>query len=86
MEKALFHVFKGKCNIAATFILQISEKNLSLNSANADYRISDAYVKSHDFAKFLYFYFNPNKTDWPYQNFKKNLHYLPGTLDTGESY
>jgi len=51
MEKALFHVFKGKCDIATTFILQISEKISSLNLANADYRISETYVKSHDFAK-----------------------------------
>ena len=78
MERALFHVFKGKCDIAATFILQISEKILSLNLANADYRISNTYVKSHDFAKnfnFFYssYYFNPNKTDWPSQNLKKKF-------------
>ena len=68
MEKALFHLFKGKCDIAATFILQISEKISSLNLANADYRISDTYGKTHDFAKkklffYISYYFNPNKTD-----------------------
>ena len=78
MEKALFHLFKGKCDIAATFILQISEKISSLNLANADYRISDTYGKTHDFAKKNYFfyisyYFNPNKTDWPSQNLKKKF-------------
>ena len=57
MEKALFHVFKGICDIAATFILQIWEKIWSLNSANADFRISDAYVKSHDYVKFLFYFF-----------------------------
>jgi len=57
MEKALFHLFKGKCDIAATFILQISEKISSLNLANADYRISDTYGKTHNFAKKKLFFF-----------------------------
>ena len=55
MEKALFHVFKGKCDIATTFILQILEKISSLRSADTHYRISDTYVKSHDIAKKNYF-------------------------------